>query len=167
MSIIEKVKCYNCGFVTETPDELNDIGVYVEKFICLNCHIEVPINITPVVTSNPEDDDFSIPFNSNVVLTFNVSMDQKSVIDNISMIPSMDMEFSFDTTGKILTINPTGNFTALTEYEVSLSKSAKTNNNVPLKNDVVISFTTLESASFNNLVSGVPVIGTPELAIAL
>jgi hypothetical protein len=161
--IIEKIKCKQCGLEIFTPTELNNLGILTEKIKCKQCGLLNILEITPVVTSSPVDDAVSVPRNSNIVLTFNVSMDEASVIDNLSITPSIVNVKTFDVASKVLTIDPTGNFLPLTEYEVALTRSAKSNNDIALKTAVSITFTTSESASANNLVAGIPALGSPAL----
>lgn len=161
--IIEKIKCLECGVEIYTLPFLNNSVILTEKIKCIECGYLNSLEIVPEITSNPIDDSEDVPKNANIVLNFSVSMNEESVINNTTITPSIENVMTFDNTSKILTIDPVGNFSALTEYSMTLSKEAKSNNNIALKNDYIISFTTLESALANDLESGIPELGTPEL----
>lgn len=95
---------------------------------------------TLTLTSVPSNSATNIAVGSNITLTFN----NKILSSNISLVKSdfsvIAASTTFDTSGKILTINPTNDLTAATVYKVVLSNVKDVYGQ--LLTDQVISFTT-------------------------
>ena len=97
----------------------------------------------PIITSNIINKSIGISKNTNIILTFNVAMNENTVINNVDMVPYCDKDISFDITSKILTINPRSDLTSLTEYEILINTSAKSCDGINLENDYSLTFTTV------------------------
>ena len=97
----------------------------------------------PTITSIPLNNAVGVSKSSNIVLTFNVAMNEQSVFNNLDMIPYCDKDMSFDVTSKILTINPRSNLTGLTQYEILINTDAKSGDGIYLEDDYSLLFTTV------------------------
>jgi hypothetical protein len=97
----------------------------------------------PTITSVPLNNAIGVSKSSNIVLTFNVAMNEESVFNNLDMIPYCDKDMSFDITSKILTINPRSNLIGLTQYEILINTDAKSGDGIYLEDDYSLLFTTV------------------------
>lgn len=97
----------------------------------------------PVVNvSSPLNNATGVALDSNIVLTFNVAMNENSVISNMDIVPYFDHDLSFDMASKVLTINPRSNLTASTEYNILINTGAKSGDLQNLESDYSLIFTT-------------------------
>jgi len=97
----------------------------------------------PTITSVPLNNAIGVSKSNNIVLTFNVAMNENSVLSNLDMVPYCDKDMSFDITSKILTINPRSNLTGLTQYEILINTNAKSGDGIYLEDDYSLTFTTV------------------------
>jgi hypothetical protein len=98
---------------------------------------------TPEVSSSlPLNEATGVALDSNIVLTFNVAMNENSVISNIDIVPYFDHDLSFDTASKVLTINPRSNLTASTQYNILININAKSGDLQNLESEYSLVFTT-------------------------
>lgn len=106
-----------------------------------------PLIISPGVSTNsPTSSSASI--SSNIVVTFNKSMNQTTTQNNFSISPSVSGSYSWSNSNKTLTFNPSSNLGYSTQYTVTISWNATdTSGNVMMDNHSW-SFTT-ESSSTN------------------
>jgi hypothetical protein len=72
------------------------------------------------VTVDPADEETGVLVSDNVVLTFNNKISEESIIVTSSVGALIPVVKTWDITGKILTINPTGDFSAATMYLVTI-----------------------------------------------
>lgn len=79
---------------------------------------EAPAALT--VTADPADKAISIPVDKNIVLTFNNQINKENVILTSSTGTLVPTNNSLDVTGKMLTLNPTGDLSAATMYLVNI-----------------------------------------------
>lgn len=99
-------------------------------------------DIPEVSSSTPINEATGVLRNSNVILNFNVGMNEDSIIDNLDIVPYMDRDISFDYSGKTMTIVPRDLLTASTEYNILINDNAKSSMNVYLEEDYELTFTT-------------------------
>jgi hypothetical protein len=95
-----------------------------------------------VVSSTPINNATSVLRNSNIVLTFNVAMNENSVISNMDIVPAIDCDMSFDITSKILTINPRDDLASSTLYNILINTNAKSGDLQNLESEYNLTFTT-------------------------
>jgi len=96
----------------------------------------------PTITSNIVNNATGVARSTNIVLTFNVAMNENTVLNNLDIVPYCDADMSFDIASKILTINPRSNLTSLTEYNILINTSAKSCDGINLEDDYSLTFTT-------------------------
>lgn len=72
------------------------------------------------VTSDPSDEETGVLVSDNIVLTFNNKVSTENVIVMSSVGALIPVVKTWDTTGKILTINPTVDLSAATMYLVNI-----------------------------------------------
>lgn len=100
---------------------------------------------TPELSSSvPTTGSTGVAVDSDITITFNVSMSEKYTEEAITLDPYFSAAYSWDSDSKILTISPYENLTASTEYTITIDKSAYAWwNNEPLEDDITITFTTV------------------------
>lgn len=99
-------------------------------------------DIPEVSSSIPVNDASGVPRSSNIILNFNVGMNEDSVFNNIDIVPYMDKDMSFDYSGKTLTISSRDLLTASTEYSILINDEARSGSDVYLASDYELTFTT-------------------------
>lgn len=105
---------------------------------------------TPILfSSSPADEAIDVPVENSIILTFNVSMDEKSVTDNLDIDPWISHDQTWDTDSKILLLNPYENMSSGITYTISISRDTDTNetarawfNEEEIEEDISISFVT-------------------------
>lgn len=98
---------------------------------------------TPIISSSiPVNDATGIAVDSAIVLNFNVSMNESSVISNMDIVPYFDKDITFDIESKIMTITPRGNLSNSTEYEILINNNAQSSDLQTLEDDYTLTFTT-------------------------
>lgn len=103
--------------------------------------VSVPDDIA-LSSSVPADNATGIAVNSNIVLTFNNSIESFAItLVEADTTQFVAASYSLDATGKILTINPTADLSATTEYMIVLSKVTDVYDQV--LDSTILSFTTL------------------------
>jgi hypothetical protein len=127
--------------------EVDDIEVSLYKLINENESFLLktfPIPSIPTINNtDPSDTTSNVGIGSNITINFDVPMDENTFLDALGMSPwiSADIEWSADS--KQVIINPAENLIFDTTYEISLAKSLKSVDNVPLEEDFDFSFTTV------------------------
>lgn len=95
-----------------------------------------------VATSVPANNATNILRNSTIVITFNVGMNETTVLNNIDIVPYIEYDAVFDNYSKILTITPRDLFTASTEYNLLINDNAKSGDDLYLEVDYSLIFIT-------------------------
>lgn len=85
----------------------------------------------------------SVPFNQEFVFRFNIPMDKSSVQSGLITDPPVNLVFSWDDKGKVMTIRPEVGYAGMTAYIMKLAVSAHSLWNVPLESEFRMSFVTL------------------------
>jgi len=113
----------------------DDQGVNMEQY---------PINESPkVLSTNPVNKATDVDKTGNIQITFSQSMNPESVIDALDIFPFISADFSWDSTDKILTINPRDDLNAETKYTIEVAKEALGHYPLmELENEYEFSFTT-------------------------
>ena len=96
----------------------------------------------PSITSVPFNNATNVLTSSTIVLTFDVAMNESTVITNLDMVPYCDKDMSFDMASKVLTITLRSPLTVSTEYEILINTSAKSCDGIYLEEDYSLIFTT-------------------------
>jgi hypothetical protein len=97
----------------------------------------------PVVSScTPALNATNVSRTSDITITFNVGMDEDSVISNMDIVPYMDRDMVFDNDSKILTITPRDILTASTEYSILINNNASSADDIYMEEDFELIFTT-------------------------
>ncbi len=98
---------------------------------------------TPIIQASiPINNSLNIARDSSIIITFNVAMNEDSVLNSLDMVPYCDKDMFFDATSKILTINPRDNFLSNTQYTILINNKAKSGNLISLEEDYKLVFTT-------------------------
>ncbi len=104
------------------------------------------IDETPpfMVSSTPALMAINVPVKDPIVIEFSEPMNEKSVEDNLFIvpIPSSWPEFIWKSKGKVLNLNLTEPFRDNTTYVISIGSKACDVRNNPLKDSIMLSFST-------------------------
>lgn len=95
-----------------------------------------------IEATSPSNGATGVGTDTDIELTFNLSMNESSVESAISIIPSITYITAWDSNSKILTITPDSNLDPSTEYTVSVSTDAKTEANIPMQEEYTFNFNT-------------------------
>jgi len=95
-----------------------------------------------VVSSTPINNATDITVDSSIVINFNVSMNESSIISNMDIVPYFDKDITFDIESKIMTIIPRQNLLNSTQYEILINNNAKSADLQNLESDYILKFTT-------------------------
>jgi len=107
-----------------------------------------------LITDTDTDSDYDIDYNSYdndtenvglmelIKISFSESMDQVSVLDNLSIVPMINLEYSWNEAGTSLTLTPIDSMDTNENYTVTLRKQASdfTGNMMCLMKDAEFSF---------------------------
>jgi N-acetylmuramoyl-L-alanine amidase len=85
----------------------------------------------------------SVPFNQEFTIRFNIPMDKSSVESGLMTEPAVNLVFSWDVKGKVLTVKPEVGYASMTSYVLKLTTSAHSLWDVPLESEFQMSFVTL------------------------
>ena len=98
---------------------------------------------TPVVSSStPINESVNVAIDSSIIINFNVSMNESSIISNMDIVPYFDKDITFDIESKIMTITPRQNLLNSTEYEILINNNAQSSDLQTLEDDYTLTFTT-------------------------
>jgi len=97
----------------------------------------------PLVTEWMPATTDSLPFNQEFTLRFNIPMNKSSVQSALVTEPAVNLVFSWDDKGKVLTVKPEVGFASKTSYLLKLTTSALSLWNVPLGSEFRLDFVTL------------------------
>lgn len=98
--------------------------------------------IPSISSSSPVNDATNISVNSSIIINFNVSMNEPSVISNMDVVPYFDKDIIFDIASKIMTITPRQNLLNNTQYEILINNKAMSSDLQNLESDYTLTFTT-------------------------
>lgn len=103
----------------------------------------VTVPSTPEVSSSdPEDEATDIPVDYSIILTFNVSMNEESVNNALSIDPYIPYELVWSDNGQTLAIDPTEDFQSNTKYTIEVIDTAYSARDVNLAEDYSSTFIT-------------------------
>jgi hypothetical protein len=122
--------------------ELNDRENVTSSANFLIKNILIPDNPT-MLSSSPTNGETNVDKDFvNIIITFDSTMDETLLLNNIDIIPYFDNEKTLSADGKTLVIDPVVSLTANTQYEVLINTKAKSADGVALEDDIDIKFTT-------------------------
>jgi hypothetical protein len=122
--------------------ELNDRANISSSSNFLIKNITIPDNPT-MLSSSPVNNETGVDKDFvNIIITFDVAMDETTLLNNIDIIPYFDNEKTLSTDGKTLVIDPVVSLTANTQYQILINTKAKSADEVALEEDIDIKFTT-------------------------
>lgn len=102
---------------------------------------------TPSIDSTtPTNDSIDIPIDlSEIVIDFSIGMNEYSVISNLDIIPFVNCLKEFNNDSTQLTLTLSENLINDTNYRIIINDKAKSLDNIPLSEDFILSFTTIEA----------------------
>jgi N-acetylmuramoyl-L-alanine amidase-like protein/type IX secretion system substrate protein/Big-like domain-containing protein len=109
-----------------------------------------------VVLTYPNESVDSAYHSKNIFVKFSHPMNQTSVESALSITPNVFGTLSWNSNGDIIYFTPSPTFTKQTNYTLTISKSALSNWDVPLSNDIELNFVTKTHDNLS-LVSNYPV----------
>ena len=113
---------------------------YRDNPILQNYAINFP---TPEISSTiPSDEATEVSTTDNIVITFNTAMQEDSVKNYIGFDPFMDVNYLWNSTSTILTLEIVTALDANTEYEITIAEEAYSSGDQNLEEDYTFSFTT-------------------------
>lgn len=126
---------------------VDDIEVSLRKIIDANTSILINEFVIPpipeIISTDPVDNAILIGIGKNIVIDFNVSMNEDSFLDGLIISPWVNADFEWNDISDQVIINPVENLLFDTEYLISLSTNLISTDNIPLENDYEFSFTTV------------------------
>jgi hypothetical protein len=128
------------------PDGTYDIEVFAEDSVghntSLNFAFTVDNSPPRVVSTSPSKDDEVIPVDISIRIQFNELMNRLSVMEAVSISPSINFTTAWSLDNLTLIIIPDTNLTNTTTYTVVINTSAEDMAGNALAEDFVLSFTT-------------------------
>lgn len=104
---------------------------------------EVIVNTIPnVIGCNISDEQTDVLVDTNIIITFNNSMNEQSVFNNIDIFPKFSSKMEFNTNSTVLTITPYNNLQNDTDYEILINTNAVNVNTHNIENEFNITFRT-------------------------
>jgi len=112
----------------------------------------------PEVTGNPVPADGAddVSWDTNIVVTFSLSMDTGSVRDSFSISPSVSGDFAWFDANTRVSFQPSASLAYSTTYQVTIDANARDENGIPLGADYTWSFTTRYDPNEVSVVSVFP-----------
>jgi len=95
-----------------------------------------------VISSIPANNATGVDKSSDIVLQFNVALNEISLRNNISVVPYFEFTTILSVNGKVLTINPVVDLSSATEYEITLGKTIMSVDNIVMTDNYDLIFTT-------------------------
>lgn len=130
------------------PYPVDSIEVYVRLIeqnglnntVLLSTETNYP---TPLVTTTaPTEGETDFDVDSPIIINFNTSMNEDSVLNSLDVVPWFDYRLAWDVDSKQLVIDPTSSLANNTEYEITINNNAKSYVDQNLEEDFVLTFTT-------------------------
>lgn len=98
---------------------------------------------TPTISSTiPEDEEEDVNVNTDIIINFSSPMNEDSVEDNFSIYPYINADFSWNSASTQLVIDILTPLVSGTNYEASITDSAKDIYDIPIESDYDFEFTT-------------------------
>ena len=97
----------------------------------------------PVISSSdPANDETDVPVGNSILLNFNVTMDETSVENAITLVPYFDNHVTWNIDSNVMLIDPDAELTSGTLYQIKINDKAKAFYNDSCLDSGVIKFTT-------------------------
>ncbi len=148
--IIHNVKVHYLDIINDVEvTEVEDIQVSLNSFSRsdYNDNVSVESSLMPttptLLSSTPENEEEDIPVTQNILLNFNVSMYEDSLIPALSITPFINYELTWNADSSSVIIDPVfDDLESGTEYTISISTSFKSAKRIPIEDDIEITFIT-------------------------
>jgi len=116
-----------------------------------------------IISSYPSTEYDSVYLSKDIVVEFSHPMDTNSVESAFTIVPEVSGEISWNDDGTILKFKSSLDLLSKTNYILTISQNGKSKWDVPLENNVEISFVTKSSDNLS-LVSNFPIDGAVDVA---
>jgi hypothetical protein len=106
---------FNYENASPIDDSLNELE-YTKTY--------VRTNLPEITSTDPIEDEEDVPVNNSIIINFNVTMDEDSVEDAITINPYFEHKLIWNDDSDILVIDPSFDLTSGTAYNISIDDSA-------------------------------------------
>lgn len=121
-------------------------------------------DIPQIVETSPVLGAYNVSLNSNITVSFDQSMDKKSVEDALTSVPTINSTISWSFDMKQMIMHPNTLLLPKTSYNITIAASTRSSEGIPLMSNYILTFTTQPAPPLITVTS--PLNGSHDVSVA-